>query len=189
MRNLLVSSALLLPILAHAATDSVLESERALPLAADVDIVVVGGSSSGVAAASAAARAGASVFLAAPRMYLGEDLCAPYQLWLPPGEEPETPLLQAMFPELNKEKGLTFEYTASRPSTGRHVDSTPPRMLNDGQWDSVYNQSVEFDGDVDIVADLGSEKSLHEVRAMVFQSPRRYAVRAIAVATSADGKT
>ncbi|HQL87232.1 MAG: hypothetical protein BWX73_00812 [Lentisphaerae bacterium ADurb.Bin082] len=189
MRNLLVSSALLLPLLAHAAADSVLESERSLPLAADVDIVVVGGSSSGVAAANAAARAGASVFLAAPRMYLGEDLCAPYQLWLPPGETPETPLLQAMFPELNKEQGLTFEYTTSRPSTGRHVDSTPPRMLNDGQWDSVYNQSVEFDGDVDIVADLGSEKSLHEVRAMVFQSPRRYAVRAITVATSVDGKT
>ncbi|MDD4097180.1 MAG: FAD-dependent oxidoreductase, partial [Lentisphaeria bacterium] len=189
MYKLLVSGALLLPVLVHAAVETVPESERALPMAADVDLVVVGGSSTGVAAAAAAARAGASVFLAAPRMYLGEDLCAPCQLWLPPGEKPESPLAQAMFPDLKQDQGLAFEYTASRPSTGKHVDTTPPRMLNDGHWNSVFKQSVEFADDVEIVADLGAPKSLHEVRAMVFQSPGRYAVRAIAIATSADRKS
>jgi len=49
------------------------ESERDIPIAYDVDVVVVGGTSRGVAAAVAVSKEGASVFLAAPRPYLGED--------------------------------------------------------------------------------------------------------------------
>lgn len=60
----------------------VTESAREIPLTYDVDVVVVGGSSGGVAAAVAAAKGGAKVFLAAPRPYLGEDMCATYRLWL-----------------------------------------------------------------------------------------------------------
>jgi flavin-dependent dehydrogenase len=41
---------------------------------AEADVVVVGGTSAGVAAALAARKAGASVYLVAPRPYLGEDL-------------------------------------------------------------------------------------------------------------------
>ena len=44
------------------------------PVLADVDVVVVGGSSAGVAAAVAARQAGATVYLVAPRPYLGEDV-------------------------------------------------------------------------------------------------------------------
>ena len=75
------------------------ESARELPVLYDVDIVVVGGTSGGVAAAVEAARQGASVFLAAPRPYLGEDLCGTYRLWLEPGEEPATPLAKKLFAE------------------------------------------------------------------------------------------
>ncbi len=47
-----------------------------------VDILILGGSSAAVAAALAAHKAGASVFLAAPRNYLGEDICGGLQLHL-----------------------------------------------------------------------------------------------------------
>ena len=60
---------------ALAAVPVVAESPRKIPVAYDVDVVVVGGSSAGVAAAVAAAKGGAKVFLAAQRPYLGEDMC------------------------------------------------------------------------------------------------------------------
>ncbi|MBN2023334.1 MAG: FAD-dependent oxidoreductase [Pirellulales bacterium] len=69
---------------------SVNESARTIPIVHDVDVVVVGGSTGAVAAAVAAARDGAMVFLAAPRPYLGEDVCATMRLWGPAGEDPGT---------------------------------------------------------------------------------------------------
>jgi flavin-dependent dehydrogenase len=57
------------------------QSEREIPVAYQVDVVVVGGSSAGVAAAVAASRKGASVFLAAQEPYLGEDLCGTYRFF------------------------------------------------------------------------------------------------------------
>ncbi|MBN2579491.1 MAG: FAD-dependent oxidoreductase [Pirellulales bacterium] len=65
---------------------TVTESVRAIPVVYDVDVVVVGGSTGGVAAAVEAARCGAKVFLAAPRPYLGEDVCAAMRLWTEPNE-------------------------------------------------------------------------------------------------------
>ena len=71
---------------------AVSQSSRDIPVAYDVDVVVVGGTSGGVAAAVEAAQNGAKVFLAAQRPYLGADLCATYRLWLEPGEVPALPL-------------------------------------------------------------------------------------------------
>ena len=59
---------------AAAVPATVPESARKIPVAYDVDVVVVGGGVSAVAAATAAAKDGAKVFLAAPRPYLGQDL-------------------------------------------------------------------------------------------------------------------
>lgn len=57
------------------------QSARLIPVSYHVDVVVVGGSTAAVAAAIAAARRGASVFVAAPETYLGEDLCGTYRIW------------------------------------------------------------------------------------------------------------
>jgi len=76
---------------------SIVEGAREIPIAYDVDVVVVGGSTRAAAAAVAARESGASVFLAAQRPYLGEDMCATYRLWLEDGEEPTTPLAKAIF--------------------------------------------------------------------------------------------
>lgn len=94
-----ILSALLIPFLLPISTfaqkeksRTITESSREIPLAYDVDVVVVGGTTRGVAAAVAAAEQGARVFLAASRPYLGEDMCATYRLWLEEGEEPSSPL-------------------------------------------------------------------------------------------------
>ena len=79
------------------AKEYVLESEREVPLAYDVDVIVIGGSSRGVAAAVAASKSGAKVFLAAERPYLGEDICSTYRLWLEEGEIPDSDLAKAIY--------------------------------------------------------------------------------------------
>ena len=73
------------------------ESPQEIPVACDVDVVVVGGSSGAVAAACEAARQGSRVFLLAPRPYLGTDLCSTLRLWLADGERPQSPLAVACF--------------------------------------------------------------------------------------------
>jgi len=78
-------------------TAFVRESARALPVACEVDVVVVGGSTGAVSAAVAAAGQGARAFVAAPRPYLGEDMCATLRLWLEEGETPESPLAKKLF--------------------------------------------------------------------------------------------
>jgi flavin-dependent dehydrogenase len=82
---------------AAAEMNFVVESESMLPVAYDVDVLVVGGSLAGVQAACAAAGDGASVVLIEDRPYLGYDLCATQRLWLESDEKPSTPLTRAIF--------------------------------------------------------------------------------------------
>ncbi len=57
------------------------QSERKIPVAYKVDVVVVGGSTAAVAAAVEASRTGAKVFLLAQEPYLGEDVSGTFRLW------------------------------------------------------------------------------------------------------------
>ena len=57
------------------------QSERKIPVAYTVDVVVVGGSTAAVAAAVSAAQTGAKVFLVAQETYLGEDVSGTYRYW------------------------------------------------------------------------------------------------------------
>ncbi len=68
-----------------------------LPVVQDVDVVVAGGSSAAVAAAVAAKQAGATVFLAAPRPYLGEDLAGTLRLARVPDDDESHPIYRAIF--------------------------------------------------------------------------------------------
>ena len=76
MRQLVFSLAMVTAMMAGAA-GRVPESARSVPVDREVDVVVVGGTTGAVAAAVACAKAGAKVFLVAPRPYLGEDMAAP----------------------------------------------------------------------------------------------------------------
>lgn len=157
------------------AEDVVNESARQIPVAYDVDVVVVGGSTGAVSAAIAAAQGGAKVFLAAPYPYLGDDMTATLRLWLEPGETPTSPLAQRVFddraqPTVDPDR-LAFTYQADQPSAAIHRDTTPPSRLTDGVWESASTQSVQYDNNVQIIADLGRSQPVRLVRAMVFRRP------------------
>ncbi|MBN1510208.1 MAG: FAD-dependent oxidoreductase [Sedimentisphaerales bacterium] len=170
----------------------VLESARQIPVLHDIDVVVVGGASGAVAAAVAAAENGAKVFLAAPRPYLGEDLCGTYRLWLEPDEEPTSPLAMAMFaepPAAARLRGsLPFYYQADTPSASPHKDSEPSSLLKDGKWHSAASQSVQYNGDVSLVADLGSGQLVTLATVMAYQRNGDFEVASIGVSASDDGQ-
>jgi NADPH-dependent 2,4-dienoyl-CoA reductase/sulfur reductase-like enzyme len=98
--NLMVHIGVSAPSGLHVRTVS--ESERMIPLAYDVDVIVVGGTLRGVAAAEAAAQAGAKVFLITDRPYLGEDVCAAQRLWIKPDVKPKTDLGRAIYGDASK---------------------------------------------------------------------------------------
>jgi len=169
---------------------SVTESARDIPVAYDVDVVVVGGSSGGVAAAAAAAQKGAKVFLAASQPYLGEDICGTYRLWLEPGEEPDSPLAKKIFAEPpdapSVGKGIPFTYKADKPSAGVHKDTPTPSLLTDGKWSSAPTQSVQYNGDVTIIADLVREHRLQKVHVLVYQRDNDFEVESVTVSIGED---
>lgn len=165
------------------------ESARQIPLACSVDVVVVGGSTHAVAAASVAARSGSKVFLVAPRPYLGEDLCATLRLSLPPGREPQTELGRRTFRQAGDavlSEGTSFKYTTDIASAAGHPDTRPPSLLTDGRADSASADSVQFDSDVRIAANLGGVQKIRCVRLAAFEKPADYGVQTIEV--WADGK-
>jgi hypothetical protein len=161
---------------------TVTESARDIPVAYEVDVVVVGGSTGAVSAAVAAAESGAKVFLAAPRPYLGDDMCASLRLWLEAGETPASPLAKSIFSDNVPSGGaaapqsapvadpnaVAFIYTASLPSAATHADSKPPSKLTDGLFGSPNTQSVQYNGDVTIMCDAGKPQELKSVRMVLF---------------------
>ena len=67
----------------------------------EVDVLVSGGTLAAVRAAVAARQAGKRVFLVAPRPYLGEDRAATLDLERSPADDPDDPLVQAIFSPTN----------------------------------------------------------------------------------------
>lgn len=169
---------------------SVIESARDIPVAYDVDVVVVGGSTGAVTSAVAAAQEGAKVFLATSRPYLGEDICGTYRLWLEPGEEPQSPLAKKIFAgqavASTIGKGVAFTYKADKPSAGVHKDTPMPSLLTDGKWSSAPSQSVQYNGDVTIIAELGREHGFQRVHMLVYQRDNDFEVESVTVSISDD---
>jgi len=79
------------------ATETVVQSERGIPIVHRADVVVVGGSVSAVSAAVEAAEQGSQVILVAPRTYLGDDLAGTMRLWLEEDEQATSELIKAIF--------------------------------------------------------------------------------------------
>lgn len=177
--------------LCDAATPSIRETAREIPVIHDVDIVVTGGTLGAVSAAVEAARTGARVFLATPYPYLGEDVCATYRLWLEDGEQPRTAFERRLFappkPTIQLGQSLPFSYVADLKSTGSHRDTDPPGMLADGKSSSALNQSVQYDGDVTITADLGNVAEIGRVHVLAFQRLASFEVASVSVSFSEDG--
>ncbi|MBM3858028.1 MAG: FAD-dependent oxidoreductase [Verrucomicrobia bacterium] len=183
------SACLVLCLAVGAFAKEAIEPAGKIPVLKQVDVVVVGGASGGVEAALAAAKNGASVFLVAPRPYLGEDICATYRLWLEPGETPTTDLAREVFKPMPVVRpvgpGLPFQYAANVAAAARHKDTTPPSLLTDGKWQNVGRQSVEYSDDVTFTLDLGKEQKIARVIVLAFQRPADFEVAKVTVT---DGK-
>ena len=181
-----VASFFVVLLLAVAATTSgqptVTESARNIPVATSADVIVVGGTCGAVAAATSAAKTGASVFLIAPRTYLGEDMAGTLRLWLEPGETPTTDLARQLYtdPLAGEPPGLPFAYRADQISNEKHKESNPPSRLNlDRIPLDPANDSVQYDNDVTITADLETEARVQEIQIRSFTNRRDYQVGTI----------
>ena len=172
----------------------VTESARDLPVVYDVDVVVVGGSTGAVSAACEAAAQGASVFLAAPRPYLGEDVTGTLQLWLKPGEEPTSDLEKSLFEvaaqpgEPFLEGSVGFEYKASAVPNPAHAETGNRNRLTDGKWHNAPQDSIQFDGPVTVEADLGSSRKVKSVHMLAYQRLDDFEVGQMTVWSSTNGK-
>jgi hypothetical protein len=69
------------------------------------DFGIHGGALAGVSAALELKRRGFSVWLSTHRTYLGEDLCDPLRLMLPPDLDAADPVLQRLFPDAVRAAG------------------------------------------------------------------------------------
>lgn len=101
------------------------QSERKIPVAYKVDVVIIGGSTAAVAAAVQASRAGAKVFLAAQEPYLGEDVSGTFRLWKKDDSVLNTELGQSIWGE-----GLP---------TQLHVKHTLDNALIDNNINFLYS--------------------------------------------------
>jgi flavin-dependent dehydrogenase len=175
------------------------ESPRELPIAYDVDVVVVGGTTGAVAAAVAASDAGARVFLAAPRPYLGDDMIATLRLWDTAAEQAPTPLARQILHDAQEARHhshpdrLAIRYKADRPSASKHPDTDPPSKLTDGNWGDPTRDSVQFNNDVQISLDLEEVTPIRQVRVMTHyrdaENPEvAYKIDRIQIHSSGDGR-
>lgn len=114
---------------------SIVESAREIPLVYDVDVIVIGGTTRGVAAAIAAADAGATVFLAAERPYLGEDICATYRMWLEKDEIPKSDLAKALF---------LPDPTEAKDSATQESSLSSPMQIKRALDQALLNAGVKF---------------------------------------------
>ena len=173
LATVLVALAVLATGLPAAEPRAVRESSRDIPVAYEVDVVVLGGSTGAVSAAVAAAQAGATVFLAAPHPYLGDDMTATLRLWLEEGEQPASPLAKALYDDKvqarEDRKPLPLSYTASLASSAPHPDTNPPSRLTSGAWGDASQQSVQYNGSVTIDADLGKAQQVDEARIVAYR--------------------
>ncbi|MBD3266443.1 FAD-dependent oxidoreductase, partial [bacterium] len=138
------------------------------------------------------AENGAEVFLAAPRPYLGEDLCATYRLWLENGETPTTELAKRLFQPIHQQtpyNSLPFSYKTSRPSAAKHPDTKTPSKLMDGKCASASAESVQYDGDVTLIAEQKKDRVIDTLHVLAYQRRDDFVVDTVKVSTSADGET
>ncbi len=173
------------------AQETILETAREIPVSYDVDVVVVGGTSGAITAAVEAANNGASVFLAAPRPYLGEDIAGTLRLWLENGKEPVSDLEKALFERKAPVTGfpdrLEFTYEADKTASRAHPDKNNT-LLNDGKWQLAAHESVQFEEDVTLIADLGKMAKVKELHLMSFDRASSFQADGAEVWTSPNGK-
>lgn len=176
--------------LAASAAAAVVEGPKELPVLQEVDVLVIGGGSAAVQAAQTAAARGASVFLAAPRPYLGEDMAGTLRLRLAEDAVPQTDLCKALFTrqDVPNEQSRLFTYAYSVKPELKKADTNADR-LKDGLWDNAREFSVQFNSDVAITYNLQGEVALAPSRLIAFSRQGSFSPpRRVTVESSMDNK-
>ena len=183
----LFAGCLLLGLLSSVQGEEILESAREIPLVRSTDVLVVGGSSAGVTAAVAAKKAGADVFLVAPRPYLGDDIAGTLRLALEGNEHPVTELAREIW--IDNEADLPFSYKVDAPSIAPHRDSGS--KLSDGKVEDIISESVQFNVPkvkVNLVLE-GGVRFVEAVELVTYTRRGDFDVASARLVTSVDGKT
>ena len=159
-----------------------------IPVIHEVDVVVVGGTAGAVAAAEAAARAGASVFLAARRSYLGDDVAGTLALWDAGGEDPQGRLSQALF---GARQGVVPYAHVLETLDGKDTGEAAGRQLNDGVWNSPELYAFTCRSGRVVRIDLQQARPLEAIRLYSHRAAAHpnNALTRVLVETSADGAT
>ena len=177
-------------------------SDRQLPIAYDVDVLVVGGSTGNIAAAIAAQQAGAKTMLITHRPYLGDDMTATQQLWLEPGEELTDPLAAAIFNDTNRgmpvaaatamlqaEGKISFTYTIAEPIDPRHPENEQRNKLSDGIASTPNSQSVQINGNATVTLDLQNARPVGVVSLLGYYREAEFVIDSVTVSASNNGTT
>ena len=173
-----------------------------LPVVQDVDVAVAGGSSAAVAAAVAAKEAGATVFLAAPRPYLGEDLAGTLLLARVPGDDESHPIYRSIFDGRRAARpSWPFTYTYDATPDKLHADAKLS-VLSNGSFGNAAQDSVQFPNDVTVSIDLGTVRDVSCVELSSYLREQRgtslrtanlsdvgYRTASMEVSASRDGTT
>ena len=184
------------------AVDVISTSPRSLPVAYDVDVLVLGGSTGAVAAARESSAAGAKTMLLSTHPYLGEDLTATLRLWHEPGnaDETENPFYESLMhdpiyaaiPETNIErllrhpKKLPFSYEVLEEINRNHPETPEKNRLNDGIAASPRTDSLQVDGNATVTLDLGRRQDVGVVSLITFFRDNHFVAGQIELFSSDD---
>ena len=124
----------------------VVESERAIPVIKDVDVLVVGGTFAAASAAVAAKNAGASAFLVAPRRNLAEEVVLPRRIARDPSDEAVADIPAEATISRASKVPLSYSTTSATDSQKPDPNFT---KLADGRHGSAASQSVQY-GDASV---------------------------------------
>lgn len=117
----------------------VFQSAREIPVVKTVDVLIIGGTVPAVSAAVIAAENGASVFLVAPRLYLGEDLCATLRLKIDKNRILKTKIEKQIFGDQLQTTPLKVKATLNKALLEAGVDFVFGSFTTDVLWDSEGN--------------------------------------------------
>ncbi len=120
---------------APASNNRVSQSARDIPLIASVDVVIIGGTTAAVSAAVEASSHGASVFLVAPKLYLGEDMCATLRLQVSEDRIFESRLEEQLFSNERKITPLKVKATLNQALLDANVNFVFGSFATDILWD------------------------------------------------------
>ena len=170
MKSILAGSLVCTSLALLAGGNVIVESAREIPVAADVDVVVVGGTAEGVAAALAARRAGASVYLAGGFPYLGEDMAGTLELACDPSAN-ATDLEKTLRASENDCAGYSYEHPEKfRFLGGWQYHNDPREKFSTTADPQNPGDTVFYTNAIPIVCTLNAETDIAQVEVLAVEN-------------------